>query len=247
MPQLKILIIEDDLLIATDIKGHMEEAGHLVTGIARDMKQAMQLIKSDPPDLAIIDITLGSVEDEGIRIAKEMLGQHWIPFIYLTAHSDDKMIRRGADTAPSAYLFKPFRVGELLVQVRLAHENFIKRANKVNGFLPKTENLYFPSKAGHVRVRPEEILFLKAQGHCTDIFVTYDKKPQMIGTNLGMLEKYFTTPNFIRLSKSLFINLDHLKQIERTHIYMGDDRVPIDISETNRKELLRSLKVVRTK
>jgi DNA-binding LytR/AlgR family response regulator len=247
MSALKILIIEDDLIIATDLRGHMEEAGYLVTGIARDMKEAMRLVKNNPPDLAIIDITLGNIEDEGIRIAKEILGQHWIPFIYLTAHSDEDMIRRGAETAPSAYLFKPFRVGELLVQIRLALEHFVKRVNADTSVTPKTENLYFPSKTGHVRVRPDEILFLKAQGHCTDIYVTYNKKPQMIGTNLGMLEKYFTTRNFIRLSKSLFINLDHLKQIERTHIYMGEDKLPVEISETNRKELLRSLKIVRTK
>lgn len=246
MCALKILIIEDDLLIATDIKSCMEDAGYEVIGIARDRSEAMQLVKVSSPDLAIIDITLGNLEEEGIRIAKEILSQHWIPFIYLTAHSDEKMIRKGADTSPSAYLFKPFREGELLAQVMLAHENFVKMAASRTE-APRTENFYFPSKSGHIRVRPDEILFLKAQGHCTDVYLTYDKRPQMIGTNLGTLEKYFTTANFIRLSKSLFINLDHLKQIERTHVFMGEERILVEISENNRKELLRNLRVIRTK
>lgn len=245
MDSIKILLVEDDLVIATDLRGFLEEAGHSVTAIARDRKEALLSIKSNPPDLALIDITLGNIEDEGIQIAKEILSQHWIPFIYLTAHSDDKTIKKGAETSPSAYMLKPFRIAELLVQIRLAHENFIKSNN--DSQQPRTENLYFPLKTGHIRTRPEEVLFLKAQGHCTEIYVTYHKKPHIIGTNLGTLEKYFSTANFIRLSKSLFINLDHVVQIERSHIYMGEDKLPVEISEANRKELLRKLKVVRTK
>lgn len=246
MSALKILIIEDDLLIATDIRSCMEDAGHQVVGIARDRNEAIRLVKHHTPDVAIIDITLGTMEDEGIRIANEILNQHWMPFIYLTAHSDDEMIRKGAETGPSAYLIKPFREKELLVQVMLAHENFV-RAGNADGDVPRTGNLYFPSHSGHVRVSPGEVLFLRAQGNCTDVYLTYDKKPRLMGTNIGTLEKYFTTSNFVRLSKSLFINLDHLKQIERTHIYMGEERLPVEISENNRRELHKILKIVRTK
>ncbi|WP_149241013.1 response regulator transcription factor [Dyadobacter sp. 32] len=247
MKSIKILIVEDDLIFAMDLKSSMEGAGHVVTGIARDSKEAMKLVKNNPPELAIVDITLGMVEDAGIRIVKDILNQVWIPFIYLTGHTEGGMIEKATETEPASYLFKPFRPAELLIQVQLAYENFPKRPTPETVSQRSSDFFYFPSKNGHEQVKKDEILFLKAQGHCTDIYLTHEKTPHMIGTNLGTLVKYFTTDNFMRLSKSLFINLDHLKQIDRSHIYMGEGRVAVEISEANRKNLLKTIKVIRTK
>ncbi|GAA4439586.1 hypothetical protein GCM10023091_22000 [Ravibacter arvi] len=247
MEPIKILIIEDNLMTAADIRGYMEDAGHTVTGVARNQKEAVRLVKNDPPDLLIADITLGEVEDGGIKAVKEILDQHWAPVIYLTARTDDEMVNKGAETAPSAYLFKPFRAEELAIQVRLAYENFTGRPEPSRGETIGEDSFYFPFKTGHLRVKTDEILFLKALGYCTELHLVRQKAPQVIGTNLGKLERYFTKPNFIRLSKSLFINLDHLRQIERDCIYMGDDRVEVKISEANRRGLMKKLQIVRTR
>jgi DNA-binding LytR/AlgR family response regulator len=243
MEPVKVLIIEDEMIIAADISSVLTDAGHTVIGIGTDVREVLALVKSNPPEVAIVDITLGNVEDGGIRIMNEVLRVHWMPIIYLTARSDQMMIQKAALTGPSAYLFKPFRPGELLVQVQLAYENF----GKLNHATAQSDTFYFPSNTGHNRVKGSEILFLKAQGHCTNIYLTGVKSPQMIGTNLGTLVKYFKSSNFLRLSKSLFINLDHLRQIERTHIYLGDEKLPVQISEANRKELVKKLQIIRTK
>ncbi|GAB3973391.1 hypothetical protein GCM10028806_27130 [Spirosoma terrae] len=248
MTNLNILLIEDDLVIATDLKADLEDAGHQVIGIARNATEAMKLIKANPPDIAVVDITLGHIEDGGIQLVSELLNHHWMPIIYLTAHSDAVMVDKAFATSPAAYMLKPFRVTELLVQIKLAYENFKKNeSGNVNRPFTLGENFYFPNKTGHDRVNTNDILFMKAQGHCTDLYLNGEKKPRMIGTNLGHLADYFTTSNFLRLSKSLFINLDHLVQIERTCIYLGQERFQVDISEANRKELMKKLKVIRTK
>jgi DNA-binding LytR/AlgR family response regulator len=196
-----------------------------------------------PPDLALVDITLGSIEDGGIRLINEVLRVHWMPIIYLTARSDQMMIQKAALTSPSAYLLKPFRPAELLVQLQSAYTNF----RKTNAAASFSDTFYFPNSTGHSRVKGREILLIKAQGHCTNIYLTGAKSPQMIETNLGTLVKYFKTSNFLRLSKSLFINLDHRLQIERNHIYLGDDKLTVEISEANRKALIKKLQVIRTK
>ena len=125
-PSLRILLIEDDLIIATELQAELEDAGHLVIGIVRDLTEALKLIKTVPPDIALVDITLANKEDAGIRIAREILDRHWMPFIYLTAHSDTDIVEMASKTAPAAYIFKPYRIAELLVQIRLASENFEK-------------------------------------------------------------------------------------------------------------------------
>lgn len=247
MVSLKILIIEDDLIIASDIKSYMQNAGHHVIGIARDSKEAMKLVKTNPPDLAIIDITLGKLSNAGILIAREIQTQHWMPFIYLTSHSDSATLEKAGKTLPSAYLLKPFRAEELLIQVGLAYSNFANQRKQNSTEAITTDSFYLPFNNGHERVTSGEILYLEAQGACVNVYIKNRKSPGMIGMNLGNLSQYFNTPNFFRLSRSLFINMDHIKRIERTHIYLGEEKVSVEISEANRKELLKRLNVIRTK
>lgn len=247
MTSLNVLIIEDDLIVASAIRQSLEDAGHRVSGVARESREAMNLLKNDPPDLAVIDITLGKSKDGGILIAQEMMTQYWMPFIYLTGHAEKAYIDKAIETFPAAYLLKPFRNEELLAQIELAYENFGKRTVPEKSVRPEREIFYLPFKNGHDQVHGEQILYLQAQGHCTNVFLTTDKIARVIGTNLGNVEKYFAASNYIRLSKSLFINLDQLRRIERTHIYLGNESVKVAISEANRKDLLKRLKVIKTK
>jgi DNA-binding LytR/AlgR family response regulator len=245
MKSLKILIIEDELLVAFDIKSSLELAGHSVTGIARENKEAMRLVRDNPPDLAIIDITLGKKQNAGIELIQDLLAQHWMPFIYLTSHADAKIMAKASATLPSAYLLKPFRYEELMIQVTLAHANFIKTASSNPTLASKS--LFLPFDHGHEQVLTKDILFLEAQGACVNIHMLGYKKPRMIGMTLGNLAQHFTTLNFYRLSRSLFINLDHLKRIGRNVIHLGDEWIAVKISEANRKELLKKIQVVKTK
>ncbi|CAG5009138.1 hypothetical protein DYBT9275_04431 [Dyadobacter sp. CECT 9275] len=248
MDPLKILIVEDDLQTAHEIQACAEEAGHQVTGIARDAKGAMKLVKNDPPDIAVIDIKLGKLPEAGIAIAQEILSQHWIPFIYLSSYSDPATVEKARKTFPSAYLLKPFRPQELLIQISVAHTNFFNQSRNINHQTMNQNNFYLPFDNGHEQITTRDILYLEAKGACVNVYLMNRIGPKMIGMTLGNLSQYFTTPNFFRLSRSLFINMDHRKRIERTHIYLGDEKVVVvEISEANRKELLKKLKVVRTK
>ncbi|MPR35663.1 response regulator [Salmonirosea aquatica] len=245
MNVLKILIIENELLVALDIRVTLESAGHSVTGIARDAKEAQRLVRDDPPDLAIVDITLDKRDKSGIEIMQILLTQHWMPFIYLTSHDDDITMEKASATQPSAYLLKPYRPEELLIQIKLAHSNFT-RLTSPSQYSP-SDSLFLPFDNGHEQVSAKNILFLEAKGSCVNVHMLGYKKPRMIGMTLGNLAQHFPTLNFFRLSRSLFINLDHLKRIERTTIQLGEERLAVDISEANRKELLKRIRVVRTK
>jgi DNA-binding LytR/AlgR family response regulator len=247
MDSLKILIVEDETITAMDLRETLQEAGHKVTAIARNYEQALKAAKSNPPDLALIDIHLeeGSTED-GITTARELVAQHRMPIIYLTANSEVETFQLAKETLPAAYLLKPFRHDELKLQVELAYYYFQYNQMPTSGS-PIAGTLYLPIDKGHEKIDLKDVLYLQADGSYVKIFMSKKELPHHISTNLSHLAQYFTAPNFYRLSRSLLINLDHLERVERNYLFLINHKTPIQIPSASRKELMKKLTVVRTK
>ena len=246
MDSLKILVVEDETITALDISETLVEAGHTVTAIARTFGQAMEAIKHNPPDLALIDIHLEGTSADGITTAKALLAQHELPIIYLTANSEYQTFQAAKETLPFAYLLKPFRQDELKLQVELAYHYFrTKQTQTIESTAP--DKLYLPTGKGYEKIDPQQVLYLKADGAYVKIFVLTRESPYHISANLGHLSQYFFTPNFYRLSRSLLVNLDHIERLEQTNLYMVNHKLPIGIPAASRKELLGKLTIIRTK
>ncbi|HPG50838.1 MAG TPA: response regulator, partial [Spirochaetota bacterium] len=103
----KILIVEDELITAENIRESLVRSGYTVTGIASSGDEAFGMIGSDMPDLSLVDIRIRGDQD-GIEVARRMTGDFDIPVIYLTAYSDDDVVMRARDTLSYGYLLKPF-------------------------------------------------------------------------------------------------------------------------------------------
>ncbi|MEI6408226.1 MAG: sigma 54-interacting transcriptional regulator [Bacteroidota bacterium] len=118
----KILIVEDDLIIAEDIKVILEKSGITITGICKSAEQALLALEQETPDLIILDIILKG------KITGIMLAQHLntrkIPFIYLTAHSNKSTMAEAIATEPYGYLVKPFLAKDLMPTLQLAFYKF---------------------------------------------------------------------------------------------------------------------------
>lgn len=240
---LKILIVEDETITALDLRQTLETAGYIVTAIADDYQTAVRAVKQNPPDLALIDINLADSTANGVVTAKELVRQHQMPIIYLTANSQPATFQAAKETLPAAYLLKPFRHDELTLQIELAYHFFqSKQAGTTD-----LGCLYWPVNGGHEQVDIEQVLYLEADGAYASAVVLGVEKPYHISTNLKHLAQYFPEPVFFRLSRSLIINLKYLKRIEQNHLYLGDYKLPVPIPTASRKELLKRLTVVRTK
>ncbi|AKD54309.1 response regulator [Spirosoma radiotolerans] len=247
MKSLKILLVEDETITAMDLRETLEEAGHKVTAIARNFEQAIRAAKSNPPDLALIDIHLeeGSTEN-GITTARELIAEHRMPIIYLTANSDVETFQLAKETLPAAYLLKPFRHDELKLQVELAYYYFHYNQKNTSG-ASMSGTLYLPVDKGHEKIDMNDVLYLQADGSYVKVFMIQKELPHHISTNLSHLAQYFSAPNFYRLSRSLLINLNHLERLERNHLFLINHKTPIQIPSTSRKELMKKLTIVRTK
>jgi len=119
MPDQTVLIVEDESVVALDLKLQLTKLGYGVAGIAGSGDEAIRLAGSSHPGIILMDVRLHG-ETDGIQAAESIRRQHDIPIIFLTSHSDDETVRRAALTAPYGYLTKPFQIKELRAGIEVA-------------------------------------------------------------------------------------------------------------------------------
>jgi YesN/AraC family two-component response regulator len=119
----KILVVEDEAIIALNIKKILDKAGFDTYIDCFTVNQALKLLKEISPDLIIIDINLKS-EQTGIDLARELLKKDEIPFMYLTSYSDLATLEKAKGTRPYGYLVKPFKAEDLISTVFIIINNY---------------------------------------------------------------------------------------------------------------------------
>ncbi|MCL4856232.1 MAG: response regulator, partial [Flavobacteriales bacterium] len=100
---IKVLIVEDEVLVAEELSLDLEENGFEVTAIAISSEECMDSISKNKPHVVLMDINIKGQKD-GIETAKIINGNHRIPIVYLTANTDSHTIQRAIETAPSAFI-----------------------------------------------------------------------------------------------------------------------------------------------
>src|SRR5476651_236178 len=123
----KILIVEDEFIIASDLRMILEGAGYEIAGIAASVPKALEIIKLKRPAWVFLDIYL-SGKLTGIDLAKILVKMN-IPFIYVSANSNQSVLRDARMTKPYGFLVKPFREQDVLVTLDVAkyrHENDVE-------------------------------------------------------------------------------------------------------------------------
>jgi two-component system, response regulator PdtaR len=115
----RILIVEDDVLIANQIEAALADEGFGIAGIASTFEEALQLAEAQSPTLAVMDIRLAGDRD-GIDTALELFRLHGIRCIFASAHSDHGTRRRAEPAVPLGWLQKPYMMASLTALVRVA-------------------------------------------------------------------------------------------------------------------------------
>ncbi len=121
----KILIVEDEPLIAEDIKECLQSINYNVCGICHNKEQAFEALEECNPDFVILDINLGNNQD-GIVIAEHINDKYDIPFIYLTSYSTKSVLEQVRGTHPMGYVVKPFVEADLFSSIEIALFNHTK-------------------------------------------------------------------------------------------------------------------------
>ncbi len=129
MLAIRVLIVEDEPLIAENIAMYLDNNDFTVSGIAYDDEEALSELKNNPPDAVLLDVNLESGKD-GIDIAEYIMNNNRIPFIFLTSYSDKTIVERAKRTNPAGYIVKPFNEQTLYTTLEIAMANFAAQSNR---------------------------------------------------------------------------------------------------------------------
>jgi len=118
-PKRRLLVVEDERIVAIDLRGALEELGYTVVGTVSSSDEALRTAEERRPDLVLMDIRIAGASD-GIQTAHELRSRYQLPVVYLTANADTATLERALATEPAGYLVKPFSVNSLRTTIEVA-------------------------------------------------------------------------------------------------------------------------------
>lgn len=236
---IKILIVEDNVIIADDMQSMLEEIGYEIVDNVIVYEQAVEVLKTEQVDLVLIDIILAS-DKTGIDLGKHIRENYDIPFIFVTSNSDRATVENAKTVKPNGYLVKPFEQQDLYTSIEIALSNFIygkqrniqssdsenfddheeTLSNSVlkDSIFVKKQHLYYRIQFGDIR-------FIKADNVYLEVN-TVDKKFLVRSPLKDYLEK-LPKNKFYRAHKSYIVNVDHIDAINSKDIMVNNTLIPI--------------------
>lgn len=236
----KILIVEDEMIIAANISLQLTNLGYEITGIIPRAEEVLPLIRECQPDIVLMDINLKGDMD-GIDLAHLIQNEYKLPIIFLTANSDEAHFNRAKTANPYGFISKPFkkldlqRVIELTV-IRLREEKGLEKNGILENEIPfiLSDSIFVRSHDKMVKVNIQDILYIEAERnyckiHCKD-------KEHLLVATLKDLEEKLVVNNLMRIHRSFIVNLFHIDEIANSHVVIAKKAIPI--SADLKKQLL---------
>jgi len=177
----RVLIAEDETIIRLDLRGLLEGAGHEVCGEARDGVEAVELARSEEPDVALLDVKMPRLD--GIEAAKQILEERPIPIVMLTAYGQDELVSRAIEAGVFGYLVKPFREADLLPAIQTARA----RHEELSALREEAESLAEALAARKAIERAKGLLMAKEGLSEADAFARLRKASQISGRPLKVV------------------------------------------------------------
>ena len=178
---MRILIAEDETIIRLDLRSLLEGAGFDVCAEAKDGLEAVELARSEEPDLAVLDVKMPRLD--GIEAARRILDERPIPIVMLTAYGQDELVQRAAEAGVFGYLVKPFREQDLLPAIRTARA----RHEELTALREEAESLADALAARKAIERAKGLLMKKEGLSEQEAFARLRKASQISGRPLKVV------------------------------------------------------------
>jgi DNA-binding LytR/AlgR family response regulator len=242
----KILIVEDEMVIAANISLQLTELGYEVTGIVPRGEEALLQIKTNAPDILLLDINLKGNLD-GIETAEAMQKTHNIPIIYLTANIDDLHFNRAKQTHPHGFIAKPFKKRDLQRTLELTISQLESRNSDLNTGKTKemeslilNDSIFVRHNNSMVKVDIKDILYIEAERNYCRIYSK--NKEYLLVITLKDMDEKLPAKHFLRVHRSFIVNISQINEIANSHIIIGKKIIPI--SKALKDELLNRLQTI---
>lgn len=227
MSKLNIYIVEDDPIIAITLESILQKNGYSVCGHADNVDEALTEIKSNKPDLVLVDIQLDG-EKDGVDLAEnlDMLNKQ---YLYLTSQTDPHTIKRVKQTRPLGYIVKPFTENGLRSNIEIAWNNYIH----------DEEFLSFSADNELYKIKQSQILYLKAYDNYCYVITTTRK--YLVPKTLKYLSSQLNQEKFVKTHRSYIINLLKVDALCKNVVIINNIEIPISNSrKSTLKQLIQS-------
>ncbi len=228
MSAIKILIVEDEVLIAEHIKDYLTGFGFSQIYMAHTKKLALQSLEQIQPDLVLLDLHLQQPKD-GLDIAKILDEKEDMPYIFITANADMLIIQEAIHTKASSYITKPVKKTDLFASIQIA----LKANSK-----PDNSFLLIKEHNTNVKISYDEILYIESNSNYIYIFT----KTQKIITrqSLDWAEQELPENQFMRIHRSYIVNIRAVQRSHSKSVFIGESEIPISRANVSKmSEYLR--------
>lgn len=236
MNRIKVLIIEDELIIAEKIKKILSDIGYEVVGIGMSYEEGSELFSAHNPDVVIADINLNGAKD-GVDLIQDLRPKSNFKAIFVTSYSDQKTVERVKNAKPDAYLVKPFGKEDLYTTI----ETVMVKESESNAFSHDSNNhIYVKSKNAIIKIDLDKIIAVRSEDiYC--VFMMKDGQEHLVRNSMKQLLAKLGT-DFLRIHKSYIIRFKMIEKMEYDGITIGEYKFPI--GRTYREELMQRLDVL---
>jgi len=204
-----VLIVEDELLIATHLKTIVTSFDCKKVDLVHTQQTALAYLEKCTPDIVLLDINLNH-KDEGIDLAAHINQTGKIPFIFITAYSDTKTLVKAVAQHPAAYITKPFKQTDVLAAMQLVFINDSKQSQSY---------LTFKHQAKTIRLNTAAITHIESSGNYITIFTASES--YTIRNTLTWAMSHLPGHIFVRAHRAFIVNVHQITQLSSKEIMIG--------------------------
>jgi DNA-binding LytR/AlgR family response regulator len=228
MEKIRILIVEDDMIIAANISLQLSNLGYEVTGIETKAEEAIHHALEAKPDIILMDIQLKG-KTTGIDVAHAIRKYLDIPLIYLTANADDATFQKARETQPYAFISKPFTNLNLERTIALVEEKIKEKREQVSvedTFVDSQEDrIFIRNNNKLIKVMLDDILYVEAdRNYCK---ITTEAQTYLVVSPLNKFCEKIDPRHFVRVHRSFVVNFSKMDAVAESFVEVKGRLIPI--------------------
>jgi len=251
MSKTNILVVEDESIVSKDIQHSLKKLGYHVVGAAATGEKALELVRSERPDIVLMDIMLKG-DMNGIETAEIIRNELAIPVVFLTAYADESTLAKAKVTEPYGYIIKPFKEIDLHTSIEMAiykhgkEQEIIRERDLLFSIVENKEVsadfIFVKSNSRLVKLKTEDIYYIEA---LKDYVVIHTADTRYtIHSTMKDIENKMGTTDFIRVHRSFIVRLDKIASIEFPNLTLENDKKVIPIGGSYRDDLNNRIRMV---
>ena len=252
MSKINVLVVEDESIVSKDIQHSLKKLGYNIVGSSATAEKAIELAKSEHPDVVLMDIMLKG-EMNGIKAADEIRKSCAIPVIFLTAYADESTLSKAKVTEPYGYILKPFKEIDLHTTIEMAiykhgrEQEIVKQRDLLFSLVENKDAneqgyVFVKSNSKLVKLKNEDIYYIEA---LKDYVVIHTLKTRYtIHSTMKDIDAKMGKEKFVRVHRSFIFQLSRIATIEYPNLTLENIDKSIPIGGSYRDDLNKRIKLV---